>query len=420
VTLTLTDRIALVTGASRGIGAATANRLVELGARVVRVSRSALPPLANAIDYRGDLAAARPRGEILERIAADHGVPDIIVSNAGAFLLAPLEATSDELLREQVAINLEAPFAVARTFLPLMRTRGSGRHVLVGSVSDTRTFPGNTAYSASKFGVRGLHEVLLEEYRGSGVLCTLVSPGPTDTTVHLARRDAPAPRRGGCNRVGGDPAGQRRGGNPASQPCLSRPGLPVFIELTDLLRCPAAHDEAFLVLIPHQTAQRRVIAGHLGCPLCGWTTEWSDGVPTFGDAPTQGSAVGAPAFDAEAVVALLGISGPGGWLAVAGRAGSFAVDLGAMLPGVNVVAINPPPDVLGDERVSVVRARSWPLKRSMLRGVVIGADATEFTPDAVRSVLPGLRAMGEAGAPADSLHHEAVARSPEAWVVRRR
>jgi NADP-dependent 3-hydroxy acid dehydrogenase YdfG len=110
-------------------------------------------------------------------------VPHIIVSNAGGFLLAPLEDTSDELLREQIAINLEVPFAVARSFLPEMRRRGSGMHILLGSVSDLRAFPENAAYSASKFGVRGLHEVLVEEYRGSGVQCSLVSPGPTDTTV---------------------------------------------------------------------------------------------------------------------------------------------------------------------------------------------------------------------------------------------
>jgi NADP-dependent 3-hydroxy acid dehydrogenase YdfG len=72
---------------------------------------------------------------------------------------------------------------VARSFLPEMRRRGSGLHILVGSVADLRAYPENAAYSASKFGVRGLHEVLVEEYRGSGVQCTLVSPGPTNTTV---------------------------------------------------------------------------------------------------------------------------------------------------------------------------------------------------------------------------------------------
>ncbi len=179
----LRDRLALVTGASRGIGAATAVRLTALGATVLRVARSAMPPMDLAVDYRADLADPRDRDEFLERVHTEHGVPHLVINNAGAFLLAPLEDTTDALLREQLAINLEAPFAIARFFLPLMRKRGSGRHILVGSVSDSRAFPENAAYSASKYGARGLHEVLLEEYRGSGVQCCLVSPGPTDTTV---------------------------------------------------------------------------------------------------------------------------------------------------------------------------------------------------------------------------------------------
>lgn len=179
----LQGRLALVTGPSRGIGAATAARLAALGATVVRVARSAMPPLDRAIDFRADLADAAEREAFLDRMLGEAGLPHVVVNNAGAFLLAPLEDTSDALLREQLAINVEAPFAIARRLLPLMRKRGAGRHVLVGSVADQRAFPENAAYSASKFGARGLHEVLVEEYRGSGVQCTLVSPGPTDTTV---------------------------------------------------------------------------------------------------------------------------------------------------------------------------------------------------------------------------------------------
>ena len=179
----LAVRLALVTGASRGIGAAVAFRLAGLGATVVRMSRSTPPTLEGALDIAVDLADPDSRDAALDRLVAEHGTPDVVVNNAGGFLLAPLEETSDALLREQLAINVEAPFAIARRLLPLMRKRGSGRHLLVGSVADLRAFPENAAYSASKFGVRGLHEVLVEEYRGSGVQCTLVSPGPTDTTV---------------------------------------------------------------------------------------------------------------------------------------------------------------------------------------------------------------------------------------------
>lgn len=175
--------LALVTGASRGIGAATTAALVGAGYRVIRMARSPMPPMAHCHDVGVDLAEAGSRSDALLRVVHDVGVPEVVVNNAGSFLLAPLEESSDSLLREQLAINLEAPFAVARHFLPAMRLRGHGTHVLVGSIADWRAFPENAAYSASKFGARGLHEVLLEEMRGSGVRCTLVSPGPTDTTI---------------------------------------------------------------------------------------------------------------------------------------------------------------------------------------------------------------------------------------------
>jgi 3-oxoacyl-[acyl-carrier protein] reductase len=64
-----------------------------------------------------------------------------------------------------------------------MRARGSGRLITIGSIADYQALPGNAAYSASKYGLRGLHEVLRKEYQRSGVLCSLLSPGPTDTAA---------------------------------------------------------------------------------------------------------------------------------------------------------------------------------------------------------------------------------------------
>ncbi|MGH7594344.1 MAG: SDR family oxidoreductase [Gemmatimonadales bacterium] len=173
----------LVTGASRGIGAAVATRFAGLGGKVIRMARTAMAPLHGAVDLHVDLANARERDSVLQQITAQHGIPDVVVSNAGGFILAPLEATTDALLREQLAINLEAVFAIARHFLPPMRDRGRGTHIIIGSVADRRPFPGNAAYAASKYGVRGLHEVLCEEFRGTGVRCSLISPGPTDTAA---------------------------------------------------------------------------------------------------------------------------------------------------------------------------------------------------------------------------------------------
>lgn len=178
----LAGRVALVTGASRGIGAATAEALQAAGARVVRVART-LPPGADFVDLPADLTDAAQVEALAERVRREVGPPDVVVSNAGGFLLRPLERTTVAEFDAQVAINLRAAFAVARAFLPMLREAGRGCFVTVGSVADHVGFPENAAYAASKYGLRGLHETLLAEFRGTGVRLTLVSPGPTDTDI---------------------------------------------------------------------------------------------------------------------------------------------------------------------------------------------------------------------------------------------
>jgi NAD(P)-dependent dehydrogenase (short-subunit alcohol dehydrogenase family) len=175
--------MAVITGASRGIGAAVCRALRDAGASLVCLARSLEPRDDPArFDLPVDLTDDQARDAALDRVLA-RGVPDIVVNNAGAFGLAPFEEQGLDGLDEMYRANLRAPFAVARRLLPAMRAAGRGRHVLVGSIADHRAFPGNSAYAATKFGARGLHEVLVEEYRGSGVLCSLVSPGPTDTAL---------------------------------------------------------------------------------------------------------------------------------------------------------------------------------------------------------------------------------------------
>ena len=105
------------------------------------------------------------------------------VSNAGSFLLRSLEDTSIADFDAQVSVNLRATFAVARAFVPMLEAAGRGCFITVGSVADHVGLPENAAYAASKYGLRGLHETLLAEYRGTGVRFSLVSPGPTDTDV---------------------------------------------------------------------------------------------------------------------------------------------------------------------------------------------------------------------------------------------
>ena len=191
MTAPLEGRTAVVTGGSRGIGRATAAKLAGAGARVALLARgeAALEEAARAI---GNDAVAIPcdvtRRESVTRVAARivdelGGAPDVLINAAGAFQLARIEDTTPAQFSALVEANLVAPFVVTRTFLPEMRSRGRGHVVSVGSVADRAIYPENGAYAASKFGLRALHAVLREELRGSGVRSTLVSPGPTDTTL---------------------------------------------------------------------------------------------------------------------------------------------------------------------------------------------------------------------------------------------
>ncbi len=187
----LHGRTALVTGASRGIGAACARSLAALGARLVLVSRGAGPLHAlaeeigpGAIAVASDLVEPTAAAQI-SRLAHDAigGAPDILLHAAGSFPLSRIEALTDNELDTALALNVAAPLRLTRAFLVAMRTRGSGHVVTIGSVADRLIFPSNAAYAASKHALRAVHETLRAETRGSGIRATLVSPAATDTAL---------------------------------------------------------------------------------------------------------------------------------------------------------------------------------------------------------------------------------------------
>jgi NAD(P)-dependent dehydrogenase (short-subunit alcohol dehydrogenase family) len=180
----LAGRLAVVTGASRGIGLATAESLAAHGATIVRLARS-IPDGARGPfrDLRCDLGEPSDIERVARRILGDWGTPAIIVQAAGGFVLKALEAITPTELDALLALNVRAPFLLAQGLLPAMRVARSGIHVTIGSIADHTGYPENSAYTASKFGVRGLHEALSAEYRGSGVRFTLISPGATDTGI---------------------------------------------------------------------------------------------------------------------------------------------------------------------------------------------------------------------------------------------
>lgn len=184
----LAGRVAVVTGASRGIGLAVAEALAGAGARVAMLARNAetlraaAEPL-DALAIPADVADESAVAGAVARITSELGAPGILVNNAGLFTLAPIESQSSAELRATLDVNLVAPFLLARALLPGMRAAGRGHIVTIGSIADRATFPENGAYAASKFGARAMHQVMREELRGSGVRATLVSPGPVDTPL---------------------------------------------------------------------------------------------------------------------------------------------------------------------------------------------------------------------------------------------
>jgi NAD(P)-dependent dehydrogenase (short-subunit alcohol dehydrogenase family) len=180
----LAGRVGLVTGASRGIGAAVAEALGAAGATVIRVARSLADGWHDGrLDLRVDLTDAAQVSRMAERVRQEAGVPDVVVHSAGGFLLKPLAETTPAEFDDQIRLNLRASFLVARELLPPMAALGRRTFVSIGSVADHVGLPGNAAYAAGKYGLRGLHETLVAEYRGTGVRLTLVSPGATDTSI---------------------------------------------------------------------------------------------------------------------------------------------------------------------------------------------------------------------------------------------
>ena len=177
-------KIALVTGASRGIGLAVAIALRARGMHVVRLARSLKNERAERrTDIQCDVTKPDDIERALDQVEQELAVPDVLVNNAGIFFIKPLADTTPEDFSSTLAANLTAPFLFARRVVPKMVERGSGHVVTIGSISDYIGFSGSTAYAASKFGLRGMHEVIRQETAKSGVRTTLISPGPVDTDI---------------------------------------------------------------------------------------------------------------------------------------------------------------------------------------------------------------------------------------------
>lgn len=185
--------IALVTGASRGIGRATAVELADRGVQLILLGRpsSALTETNALLTERRaslgkvevDLADADSTEAACRRIVAQFGAPDIVINNAGIVDRVAIEQTSLASWERQMAINLRAPFLITRELLPSLRAKGQGRIIHVASISATLGTANASAYCASKWGLVGFMKSLAEELRDSGLMTLAILPGSVDTDM---------------------------------------------------------------------------------------------------------------------------------------------------------------------------------------------------------------------------------------------
>ena len=179
----------LVVGGGGDIGRAVAEALAAQGVKVHLTSRSKdkavdvasqIGGFGHVLDFKSPDTLERSLESLLKSLGDS---PDILVNAAGIFSLDSIPETSLEVFRESLTVNLEGPFAVIRCFLPGMVSRGSGLIINIGSVAGRVAYPGNVSYSSAKYGLRGVHEVLVEEIRKTGVRASLLEPSATSTTL---------------------------------------------------------------------------------------------------------------------------------------------------------------------------------------------------------------------------------------------
>jgi 3-hydroxybutyrate dehydrogenase len=214
-------RVALVTGAGRGIGRATALALAAGGARVVATARSTdeLDATVGEIAAAGgeavsvpcDLSDRSQTATVVERAVASFGPIDILVNNAGIGSSAdprPLAEYRDEFWDLTLELNLTAPYVLSKAVLPHMRAQRWGRIVTVASINGRLPTVHSGAYVASKHGVIGLMRTLALEVAAEGITVNCVCPGPVHTRVNDARIEYDA------RRLGRDPVELEKGMTP--------------------------------------------------------------------------------------------------------------------------------------------------------------------------------------------------------------
>ena len=189
----MATKTAIVTGASRGIGRATALRLARAGYAIVAVARGrdGLAAAARQIEQAGgtceivaaDVGCPEDARRVVEATCARFGGVDLLVNNAGVALLRSIDQMSDEEFARTLGANVEAVFRLCRAVWPTMRAAGGGVIVNVSSLSSVDPFPGFAVYGACKAWVNLFTQALAAEGRPLGIRVLAVAPGAVETDM---------------------------------------------------------------------------------------------------------------------------------------------------------------------------------------------------------------------------------------------
>lgn len=195
----LNDRVVVITGAAHGIGRALAFALIEKGCHLALIDQDepALSRLAHELHLPGtrrvsthlaDVSDRARMGDVAAEVLSTHGAVHVLVNSAGIAHEAPFVRTSLDDWHRIVAVNLMGVVHACHFFLPHLARADRGHIVNMSSLLGVIGMPGQTAYGASKFAIRGLSESLQEELRGTTVGLTLVHPGAVNTGITLRGR----------------------------------------------------------------------------------------------------------------------------------------------------------------------------------------------------------------------------------------
>ena len=183
---TLDDRVALVTGASTGLGAAIAIALSDAGASVACHGNTHSPQatcekIKHSLPLTGDLSHAETPRNLVQQTIDHFGRLDILINNAGIGLFAPVEEMSGDDFRAVIETNLCGVFYCCHEAIPLMKQRGSGYIINVSSLAGANPHANMAAYNASKFGLNGFTEALMQEVRHDNIKVSYIMPGSVNT-----------------------------------------------------------------------------------------------------------------------------------------------------------------------------------------------------------------------------------------------